>query len=128
LLAIAIYILFSVIYRNLWLRPNFVLPTNIPFFELDYPQKSPQCFASKTGFESNSEEAPLRTGCSAMPNIKIRAVALHLPASQFPSETRRLTKPIAIFWAPDSASVLQPSPTTQSPTSAVTAPSSPVTD
>jgi hypothetical protein len=25
----------------------WVLPTNTPFFELDYPQKSPQCFAIK---------------------------------------------------------------------------------
>jgi hypothetical protein len=40
----------------------WVLPTNTPFFELDYPQKSPQCFAiKKPASNPTQEEARLRT-------------------------------------------------------------------
>jgi hypothetical protein len=100
----------------------WVLPTNTPFFELDYPQKSPQCFAIKKPASNPTPEEPQLRSCGrSAPRCQTSRSRGCAPpsASQFPFEPR-LTKPIAIFCAPDSASPLQPSPTTQSPTSAVT--------
>jgi hypothetical protein len=83
----------------------WVLPTNTPFFELDYPQKSPQCFAiKKPASNPTPEEAQLRTCGRSAPRCRTSMAALDHPGPAAASHVTNSLGPTstAVTKEPDS--------------------------